>query len=84
MKLTTKELIEELENIIGGKNPDDVMGEIAFNEQYEVTYENGGYYEGYSVFVPKYKNNPTIGYPYVIFAKKGSARLSTEEESLKF
>ena len=84
MKLTTEELIVELQSIIGGEIPDEVMGEIAFNEQYDTVYKNGGYYDGYSIFVPKLKNNPVIGYPYVILAKKGSARLSSEEESLKF
>ena len=83
-KLTESELLIQLKNISGKDVSKDVLAEIEFNSQYEATYFKGKEYKGYNVFVPEFKKNVTIGYPYVILAKDGEVRLSNEEESVEY
>ena len=81
--MTKESLIQELKKVIGGEIPKIVLNEIEFNAEYGATYRKGKNWRDFNVYIPEFSKNYKIGYPYVIFAKRGSARLSTENESLE-
>ena len=78
------ELITELESISGVSVSNDILDMLEVYKQYEVVFVKSKDYKDYNVFVPKFKNNPIIGYPYIILTKNGETRLSTVEESLEY
>lgn len=82
--LTTKDLIDKLTKITGKDLSDKVLQEIEFYDEYDAFYVQGKNFKGFNVFIPEFKKNIIIGYPYVIFAKNGIARLSTNEESIEY
>ena len=82
--LTSENLVSELQKIVGSEITNELKEEIEFNKEFKATYTRSNkLYKGYYVFIPEYEKDPIIGYPYVILAKKGDARLSTDEESIE-
>lgn len=57
----------------------ELAGELGAHE-----VKQGKDWKGYKVFKPIYKENPIIGYPYVILAKDNKARICDPEESLEY
>ena len=80
--MTKDSLIKELQSI-SGEVTKIVQNFIDFNEEYGATYTKLKEWKGYNVYSPNYNKDVTIGYPYVILAKKGEMRLSTEKESVE-
>ena len=48
------------------------------------SYKKGVAWNGYNVYIPEYKGNPTLGLPYVVLERGEEIRISSPEESLAY
>ena len=44
----------------------------------------GKRWKGYDVYIPEYQKHACVGLPYIVMAREGEVRFSTEEESLEY
>ena len=47
-------------------------------------YKKGIDWNGYNVYIPKFKGNPKIGLPLVVLVKGNEVRLSSEKECFEY
>ena len=75
----------ELKRIATKCVSDEVFDYIDCLKQYLALWQLDKPWKGYQVYAPYfYKTAPITGLPYVVLVKDGTARLSTDEESLQY